>query len=248
MRIFAGQIVWATPVSDLDPALPGKLFQMCAVRSRLVSINTADTLRARDGMHFLSPRVENGRESFGTKVGAMQLPRSITTIAVALACVGLVIPSEAFAQSPIAPPAAVAAAPVVAITDVQLHQGGTLVGQIVNADGAPLKATEVRLQQAGAPVTSTVTNEKGFFKVSELRGGVYQVAAADGYGTYRMWAVNTAPPAAKPGVLLVSGNTIVRGQQQGYVYWLTNPWVLAGLIGAAITIPIALNNDDDSSS
>jgi hypothetical protein len=30
-------------------------------------------------------------------------------------------------------------------------------------------------------------------------------------------------------------------------YWLTNPWVLACLIGAAIAIPIAVSNNKSSS-
>ena len=58
---------------------------------------------------------------------------------------------------------------------------------------------------------------------------------------------NTAPPAAQSAALLVSGSDVVRGQNGGLVYWLTNPWVLAGLIAAAIAIPIALNNHGSSS-
>lgn len=183
-----------------------------------------------------------------TKVGVMALTRTLTSAAVTLASFGLVLPQPVLAQAPAGVRSASTPAVVAPISDVQLHQGGTLMGQVVNADGAPLKGTIVHVQQGGAQVATITTNESGFFQANHLHGGIYQVAAADGYGTYRMWAPNTAPPAAKPGLLLISGSPVVRGQEHGYVYWLTNPWVLAGLIGAAITVPIALNNDDDSSS
>jgi hypothetical protein len=66
---------------------------------------------------------------------------------------------------------------------------------------------------------------------------------------YRVWTVNTAPPVAQPGAMVVAGQDLVRGQASSPVLrFFTNPWVLAGLVGAAIAIPIALSNDDDDSS
>jgi hypothetical protein len=51
--------------------------------------------------------------------------------------------------------------------------------------------------------------------VKSLRGGTYDVVAGQNKGVYRFWAPNTAPPAAKSQVLLVSQPSVVRGQGLG---------------------------------
>jgi hypothetical protein len=53
--------------------------------------------------------------------------------------------------------------------------------------------------------------------VKSLRGGTYDVVAGQSKGVYRFWAPNTAPPAAKSQVLLVSQPSVVRGQVFGGV-------------------------------
>jgi hypothetical protein len=157
---------------------------------------------------------------------------------------GTVLPQSVLAASPAT---AARTAPQVAVIDVALGQGGALRGQLVDAQGAPLSGATVSVQQNGREVTSTATDGQGNFAVSGLRGGVYQVATANSAGVYRLWAADTAPPAAQQQALLVSGGDAVRGQSQAARFF-TNPWVLAGLVGAAIAIPIAVSNSDRSSS
>ena len=157
--------------------------------------------------------------------------RSIRSALVALAAVGMLTPHTAFA-APIAPPV---------VTDVQLRDGGVLVGQLVDAQGAPVRAMPVSLRQNDREVASTLTDESGYYTVSNLQGGIYQVASPNGSAAYRLWSPGTAPPAAQQGALLVVGDEVVRGQF-GMWGFLTNPWVVAGLIAAAIAVPIAVSN------
>jgi hypothetical protein len=172
---------------------------------------------------------------------------------VGLASLGLLLPGHVLAagSSP-APPTASAKSRTPAspnVIDVALQSSGVLRGVVVDQQGALLSKTEVKVWQKDQQITATITDEQGRFAVSNLRGGVYQITAAGGQGIYRVWAVSTAPPVAQPGAMVVAGHDLVRGQASSPVLrFFTNPWVLAGLVGAAIAIPIALSNDDDSTS
>jgi hypothetical protein len=150
---------------------------------------------------------------------------------VALAAVGMLTPQTLFA--------APVAAPV--ITDVQLRDGGVLVGQLVDAQGNPAQGMPVSLRQNDRDVATTITDKSGYYNVSGLQGGIYQVASPNGSAAYRLWSPGTAPPSAQQGALLVVGDEIVRGQF-GMWGFLTNPWVVAGLIATAIAVPIAVSN------
>jgi hypothetical protein len=153
--------------------------------------------------------------------------------AVALACLGMFVGQLARAAQPL-------------VTDVALSHGGTLVGKVVDRQGAAQAGQVVRVSQQGEVVAVVETDARGEFQVADLRGGVYQIESAQGLGVYRVWAENTAPPAANDGVLIVHGDEAVRGNQSGGVLgFLTNPWVLAAIIAAAIAIPLALDDDDD---
>jgi hypothetical protein len=61
-------------------------------------------------------------------------------------------------------------------------------------------------------MAQTVSNKDGFFSVTNLRGGTYEVVAGQGQGTYRLWSANAAPPAAKGQILIVSEKQVTRGQ------------------------------------
>jgi hypothetical protein len=157
--------------------------------------------------------------------------------AVALASVGLILPEALFAATPevTAPPA---------VVDLALAEGGILRGQVVNGSGQVDSNAQVTVWQQGTKVASTSADTQGNFAISGLRAGLHQVAAGEGVTSYRFWAPNTAPPAAKPQVLVVSDSQVARGN--GIVSVLTNPWVLAGFVGAAIAVPLALNNSSGS--
>ncbi|MEN0111485.1 MAG: carboxypeptidase-like regulatory domain-containing protein [Planctomycetota bacterium] len=165
-------------------------------------------------------------------------------LAAALACVGM-IAQPSLATAPVASPA---------VADVALADGGVFVGKVVNGQGAVMADTTVSLQQAGQQIATAKTNEEGVFAVQGLRGGLYQVVADNGVVSYRLWAPNTAPPAANQSALIVTGDAVVSGQQYGQqgggvLRWMReNPLLVGAGVAAAIAIPIAVDDDDDPAS
>ena len=107
----------------------------------------------------------------------------------------------------------------------------------------------------GKEIARLETDQRGRFAVNGLKGGVYQVATVGQQGVYRMWAPRTAPPVAKKGLILVSGD-VVRGQGYGpgpsgpfstVTGWISqHPLMTAGIIATAIAIPLAIDDDDGS--
>jgi hypothetical protein len=164
---------------------------------------------------------------------------------------------------------AVQAAPTAAPRDVALQSGGVLLGQVVDAQGAPLAKSSVSIRVAGKEAARALTDQSGKFAVPNLKGGVYEVASVGHADIYRCWAPGTAPPAAQHGLMLVSNNDLIRAQNcgsgvacgsgvgcgsgcgaggGGLLGWMANhPVITAGAIGAAIAIPLALDDDDPMS-
>lgn len=185
-------------------------------------------------------------------------------LVVALSCVGMVTSPMAMASAAPVSAAQVAQAP----RDVSLHQGGVLVGQMLDAQGKAIAGATVQVQAAGKQVASVQTDARGQFQVTGLRGGMHEVATAGQRDVYRLWAPQTAPPAAQQGLMLVSGTDLVRGQGcgvgcgsgvncgsacgfgggggGGIGNWMANhPIITAGAIATAIAVPLALSDDDD---
>jgi hypothetical protein len=171
----------------------------------------------------------------------MKRTRWYCQVAVALACVGTIVPERVIAATP--------AAPQPLIRDVALGTNSTFSGQVVDSQGLPQAGTDVTVWQSDTKVAAAKTDADGRFAIAGLRSGVHQVAAGQAVNVYRFWAPKTAPPAAGNEVLIVGDQPVTRGNfGGGFVRFFTNPWVLAGIVAAAIAIPIALNNDDDSGS
>jgi hypothetical protein len=165
----------------------------------------------------------------------MKTGNMLNGVLVTLAVLGLCFPEPLLAaagpQGPVA-------------TDVALREGGVLVGQVVDTHGAGIGGTEVSVRQGAKDPVATKTGPDGSFAVKGLRGGVYQVAAVDGHGVYRLWTAGTAPPAASNKALLVAGKDVVRGQNEpgAWKTFLTNPLVIGAVVATAIAVPVALHN------
>jgi hypothetical protein len=186
----------------------------------------------------------------------MKCTACLRTMMLTLACLGLLIPSPVVAA--VAAPRETAATtprPAAKVFDVELQKGGMLLGQVVNAQGAPQVKTPVSLIQGDKTLATTTTNRGGFFAVQRVPAGTYRLAAGKTQGVYRLWATGTSPPTAQPGTLMVVGQGPSRGQNCGpgggggsgggsgpIGYWLSNPWIIAGLVAAAIAIPVAIHN------
>lgn len=144
-------------------------------------------------------------------------------------------------------------------SDVALADGGLLVGQLVDAQGVPLANAPVSIQSGGRELVRTTTDAQGQFAVQGLKGGMLQIAAPGHYQAYRCWAPRTAPPAASNGVLIVANGDLARAQcapapgcgpgpfgtAMGWV--AQHPLITAGIVAAAIAIPLAIDDDDPAS-
>jgi hypothetical protein len=132
--------------------------------------------------------------------------------AAGIAGFGLVLPSGLLAADASRAPVLATAAETPSILDVSLGKDAALVGQVLDVQGAPMAQTTVTIRSSGADVASAVTDAQGSFSISGLQGGVYEVTAAGGSGTFRVWTAEASPPSASKGVLIVSGGQTTRGQ------------------------------------
>jgi hypothetical protein len=194
----------------------------------------------------------------------MRNVNTVTKVLVAFAALGLCVPSAAVgATTPVAKPK---------VMDVALMEGNVLVGQLVNTSGGPVAGAKVVVQNQDKTGVDLKTDKDGVFAVKGVPAGVYRVASKDAQGVYRVWSPKTAPPGAQTGALLVSGNEVVRGQEQCQCpagdqcagngvaggrgaagagsrlrNMLANPWIVAGIVAAAVAIPVAIHNSHHSS-
>lgn len=130
--------------------------------------------------------------------------------------------------------------------DVALQKDGILLGQVIDDQGLPQANVPVTLMHNGRPIGNGVTNENGYFAFKGLKGGVYQLAAANGVASYRVWQSDLAPPNAAPGAVVVANQDLSRGQMGGRLgMFLSRPLVIAGVIAAAIAIPVAIAAAED---
>ena len=169
------------------------------------------------------------------------------------------------------PQSAVAAAPPTdqstAVADVALRDGGLLLGRVVDPRGNAIVGTPVSLQHEDQEVAAGRTDTNGIFAFDDVRGGVHHVAAVGDLRTYRLWASGTAPPGAQESALVVGRNGAAPAPvptlaptpafspgawQPAPLRFFQRPWVAGGIAGgvmaAAISVPIALSDNDDGPS
>jgi hypothetical protein len=180
-----------------------------------------------------------GRITDGIEVnkGVCMKRNWVGSLAAAIASMGMILPSVSLAGAPAA-----------GSHDIALRDGGVLVGQVVNQQGVAKANAAVSIRYASHEVVRTTTDENGVFAAKGLRGGQYQLLTDDGVSTCRLWAADTAPPAARPAALVVSGDNVVRGQGygHGWISWMkAHPYLTAGTATAAVAIPVAIASSDD---
>jgi hypothetical protein len=173
--------------------------------------------------------------------------------AVALASVGMLIPQMALGvEARGSRPAETRSVAAPVVRDVALQAGGVLRGQVLDTQGTPAAKTHVVLGQAGQQIAETQTDAQGRFSFGGLKGGVYQLATAQGGAVYRAWAVGTAPPAASADALVINGDTVVRGGMGGgggggLISFLANPFVLGAIVVAAVAVPVVVAQQNEGS-
>jgi len=163
----------------------------------------------------------------------------IRQIVVGLALVGVCFPQMVLAATP-----QNGQTPV--ITDIRLHEGGVLYGQVVTVENTPVAGSEVLLTANGQELAAYKTDKNGYFAFSGLQSGMYQLVTANGHRAYRVWSGEVAPPSAQAGALVVVGGQTVRGQGR-IRNLLANPWVVGAIVATAVAVPVAIHNSRDRS-
>lgn len=175
----------------------------------------------------------------------MKSEEVLKALSIGLAYAGLVLPCHPVEA---APPRAGVIAPASAeqrevdARDVELDRHGSLRGVVVDVQGAPVAHAVVVIQSGQRERGRTETDGLGRFVMGPLHGGTYQVRVGHEGRLVRVWAAETAPPAAKPMVLVVLGGEVVRGQLPLEEFCSSDAFVITGLVGAMIALPIALHN------
>lgn len=170
--------------------------------------------------------------------------RLLKGAALGLAALGMILPPGQARAASKDLPARKAPAPVV--NDITMT-GGKLTGRVINAQGKAVDGATVTLRQGKNEVAKLVTDKDGGFAASNLRGGVYEIAAGQSTGVIRVWSEKTAPPSAKTQVMLVSDpNNAVRGQDP-YYYGVDPATVLiiAGVITGVVLGAVAVSQNAD---
>ena len=172
------------------------------------------------------------------------------SVAVILACAGMVLPNSALQAAETDPGSKHGRSPSesTGVIDVALDEGGTLHGQVVDAQGNPVVETSVVIYHLDRQIASAVTDPSGHFRVSGLRGGMYRVVTGQTTKVYRFWSPGTAPPSVRSGTLVVPSEEQALGQ--GHTrFWhvLRNPWFVGAVVAAAIILPVALHDSDAKS-
>jgi hypothetical protein len=170
----------------------------------------------------------------------MKTGRFVRSVLISLAAVGMCMPQVAFAVETAATPA---------VVDIALSDGGVLHGRVVDLQGANVSGVPVSVKAQNRDVATATTAADGSFAVQNLRGGVYQVAAGEGQGAYRLWSDGTAPPSAQNDAVVYTQNCApgCGAPRSGLKAFLTNPIVICGVVATAIAVPVALANSHSSS-
>jgi hypothetical protein len=160
----------------------------------------------------------------------------------AAAVVGLLMPPSFVAAQ--VPAESVQSAPVMNLTtsDVALDDNGFLKGVVVDDAGMPQSDVLVYIVKEGAVAGSSATTTAGEFQLKLNQGGMYTLLVGNRTLSLRCWSLAAAPPHAA-GQLMVPLDDVYRGQIHPAACGLGSPWVIAGLVTAAVVIPVALHNN-----
>jgi hypothetical protein len=157
-----------------------------------------------------------------------------------LAAIGLVIPQLPAAAAGSHPSAQ---AGQVSIADVALTKDGLLRGQAVDRTNTARAGATITVYAGDKAVGETKTDALGNFAVRLNKGGVYQVTDGQSATLVRVWTDQSQPPAAKPGVLLVSGGDVTRGQLGGGALL---PYIFVGAVVTGIAVAALAEHHEGS--
>ena len=168
--------------------------------------------------------------------------RIVALTLVGCSLVGMLLPQGCLAAVAQANQVAVRNATV----DLTLSAQQTIQGQLVDSNGVPQAQNPIVLISEGQIVNKTVTAANGQFSIPVAKAGVYQISDGKAETTVRVWTASAAPPAARPGLLLVTGTSTERGAlDNSTIGALIGVGVFAGVTAAVVAA--AVDDDDDAS-
>ena len=136
--------------------------------------------------------------------------RKTKRLVISLACLGCMVSTTSLTASQKSPGRFMNRR---SIQDVALTENGKLVGQILDDKGRAIDGAVVTIRQRDQVVAKVRTNTSGQFVATGLRGGIYQIATAQGSTPFRIWTAKSAPPIArKSAVISARKSVLVRGQ------------------------------------
>lgn len=127
------------------------------------------------------------------------------------------------------------------IQDVELNREGQVWGQVVDSQGNPVAGSVVRVSQQGAVIGTTQSSDTGHFALAGLRPGLYEVSAADQQLNCRVWAHETAPPAARNGIVLGQGPLAFLRTPTGFI-------IATAVIAGTVAAVVLTNADSDDNA
>jgi len=166
----------------------------------------------------------------------------VKTAVVGVTCWAMLLPPSLLLAAGAERPKPWTAPPILG-GDVVLAPGGVFQGQVIDTNGRPCEGLPVSLAQQSELTATTTTGTSGQFAIGGVRMGLSVVKAGQTQTIYRVWSRDTAPPSARDAAMVLTGPPAVRGQQGPIGYWLSNPFVIAGIAAAAVAIPVVLHNE-----
>lgn len=174
----------------------------------------------------------------------MKLNKFLHLALIATTCVSVSMPQLATAGNGVAQ----VDVPIKRTVEDVVLKDGALRGALVDKAGHGVADAPVLIGQEGKKVAELRTDAQGRFEFEGAKVGTYQVVSHGAAGSYRVWDATNAPKTVKQGIIHSVDPEVARGAHSGgLLKFLTNPLVLAGVIAAAIAIPLALDDDDDAS-
>ena len=167
--------------------------------------------------------------------------RILRQAAAGIAALGLLAPATILTAAELPSGQLPTAVPSAAmISDVALGAKGTLRGQVVDAAGGAMAGVRITVHQQENLVAETTSSPTGKFELAGLPGGIFQITTDHSEGSFRLWAPETAPPGARPSLLVVDDQATVRGQS-ALGRLLSRPLAIVGIVATAVAVPVIIH-------
>ena len=147
----------------------------------------------------------------------------------------------------------------VTLSNVELSNNGSLVGQYLSKAGQPI-ANATILVKSGDATQSVQTNSEGRFEISRIASGQCTFQIDESMYACRVWSNGTAPPKSLDSIAIVSEEDSVLGNHwnqrpvhfpRGRLSALSSGQKavlgICAIAGTGIAIAVSQNNKDNAS-